>query len=42
MMEGPQAWCSVTTERGGMGWEVGGGREAQEGRDICISVADSC
>ena len=25
------------------GWDgVGGGKEAQEGRDICISLADSC
>ena len=25
------------------GWdEVGGGREAQEGGDICIAMADSC
>ena len=32
------AWCSVMTERGGM---CGGGREAPEGRDICIHMADS-
>ena len=25
------------------GWDgLGGGREVQEGRDICISIADSC
>ena len=25
------------------GWNgVGGGREVQEGRDVCISMADSC
>ena len=22
---GTQIWCSVTTQRGGMGWEIGGG-----------------
>ena len=27
VMQGAQTWCSVTTLRGGMGWEVGwGGR----------------
>ena len=30
--------CSVMTERGG---RCGGGREAPEGRDICIHMADS-
>ena len=30
---------SVTTQRGGMG---GGGREVQEGEDVCVPVADSC
>lgn len=29
---------SMTTYRGGMG---GGGREFQEGEDVCIPVADS-
>ena len=24
MMQGAQTWCSVTTLRSGMGWEVGG------------------
>ena len=33
---GSSAWCSVMT------WgEMGGGREAQEGGDICIHMADS-
>ena len=31
------AWCSVTASRGG----VGQGREAQEGGDRCIRIADS-
>ena len=35
---GSSAWCSVMTQMGGMG---GGGREVQEGRDICIHIADS-
>ena len=30
--------CDVQEEWGG----VGGGREAQEGRDMCIPLADSC
>ena len=31
---------SVTISRG---WDgVGGGREVQEGGDVCISMADSC
>ena len=25
-----------------MGWEVGEGREVQEGEDICIPMTDSC
>ena len=37
-MQGAQTWCSVTTQKGG----VGGGREVQEGRDICIPMAYSC
>ena len=32
---------SVTTQRGGMGWE-GSRREGQEGGDICIPMADTC
>ena len=31
--------CSVTTERGG---RVEGGREVQEGDNICTPMADSC
>ena len=39
MMEGTQTWCSDNLE----GWDgVGGGREVEEGGDICIPVADSC
>ena len=34
-------WCSMTTERGGMGWEVGSA-EVQEGGNICTPMADSC
>ena len=30
--------CDVQEEWG----RVGGGREAQEGRDMCIPLADSC
>ena len=36
--------CSVVTQRGGMeeGWDGGvGGREAQQGEDICMHIADS-
>ena len=36
---GSSAQCSVMTQRGGEG--DGGGREAQEGGDICIYMADS-
>ena len=36
---GSSGWCSVMTQKGGTG--AGGGRQAQEGRDICIHVADS-
>ena len=34
---GSLAWCAVTTWRSGMG----DGREAQEGWNICILLADS-
>ena len=35
---GESAWCSVTTNRGGM---VGGsGRQDQQGGDMCILMAD--
>ena len=34
---GSSAWCSVMTWLGGMGV---GGKEAQEGGDICILIAD--
>ena len=42
LMQGAQIWCSVAVQRGWMGWEVGGGREAQEGGNMCIPVAASC
>ena len=29
MVLGAQAWCSVMTSRGGMGWEVGGSFKRQ-------------
>ena len=38
MTQGAQTWCSVTTYRGGMEWEVGEG--VQERGDICIPIAD--
>ena len=38
MMRGIQSQCCDTLE----GWDAeGGGREVQEGRDRCISKADS-
>ena len=37
---GSSAWCSVTIERGGIGWR-GGGREVWEEGDLCIFMADS-
>ena len=37
------AWCFVMTGvRVGGGYGGGGGREAQEGGDVCILTADSC
>ena len=39
---GSSSQCSVTTERGGGRWEVGGGREIQEGGYVCIPMADAC
>jgi len=38
MTQGAQTQCPVTTWRGGMGR---GGREVQEGGDICILKGDS-
>ena len=39
MKQGTQSWYTGTTQRGGMGREVGGGF----GRgDTCTPVADSC
>ena len=36
---GSSNWDSVTTQRGGMGWDgVGGRREIQEGGDGCICI----
>ena len=35
---GSPAWCSVMTQRGG----IGGGEEAQEGGDRCIILAGLC
>ena len=40
MTQGTQIWCSGTPKRAGMGW--GGGKEVQEGEDICIPMADPC
>ena len=37
---GSSAWCSVTIERGGIGWREGG-REVWEEGDLCIFMADS-
>ena len=34
------AWRSVITQMGAMG-EEGGGKESQEGRDVCIHIANS-
>ena len=39
MMEGTQT--GALYQPGGLGWG-GSGREVQEGRDICIPMADSC
>ena len=40
MTRGAQTQCSVDNLEG---WDrVGGGREAQEGGNICLPVADSC
>ena len=40
---GNSNWGSVTTERSGKGWEVGGRfkKEVQEAGDICTSMANS-
>ena len=40
MTHGAQTWCSDSLE----GWDRRGGprRDAQEGGDICILMADSC
>ena len=35
MMHGAQNQCSVITQRGGMGWEVGG-RFKSEGTYVCL------
>ena len=35
MTKGPQIWCSVTTQRGGMGWEVAG-RFKREGTCVYL------
>ena len=40
---GIKALPTALSQEGGAGWdEVGGGREASEGGDICIPVVDSC
>ena len=40
MTRGAQTQCSVDNLEG---WDgVGGGREDQEGGNICLPVADSC
>ena len=39
MTQVAQIWCCNNLEE----WdEVGGGSEVQEGRGICVSMADSC
>ena len=43
MMPGAQIRCSVVLGDNLEGWDgVGGGKEVQEGGDICIAMADSC
>ena len=39
MRQGAQGWCTGTTQRDGMGREVGG--RVQDG-DTCTPVADAC
>ena len=42
MMPGAQIRCSVMLADNLEGWGgVGGGKEVQEGGDICIAMADS-
>ena len=38
MTQGAQTWCSVTTRECD---RLGGGREVQEGEDICMLMANS-
>ena len=40
MMQETQNWCSVMTQKGGLGREVGG--QFRSRRDTCIPTADSC
>ena len=42
MKQGPQSRCPGTTQRDGMGKEVGGGFGTGGGGDTCTPVADSC
>ena len=39
MKQGTQSWCSGTTQRDGVGREVGG---CSEWGDTCTPMADSC
>ena len=39
MTQGTQIWSSVTTQRCGMGWEVGG---VELGGGIHVPMAESC
>ena len=42
-VHGPWTRNSSFLSWDGVGWDgLGGGKEVQEGRDICIPVADSC
>ena len=40
MMQETQSWCSVMTQKGGLGREVGGQFRSQG--NTCIPMADSC
>ena len=40
MMQETQNWCSVMTQKGGLGREVRG--QFRSRRDTCIPTADSC
>jgi len=34
--------CAAQGAQPGALWQVGGGKEGQEGGDMCIPMADSC